>query len=185
MKPTLQARKDWYEALLEDVFRVAGHLPYAARRMLSLQACMESGYGTTTAAQAHNLWNLTAGPDNSKALRVYLESGGRVLREEKADLEYAPVGVIPVPQTGWWKDDKGRWKRSIAQNWRSYPTRDDGIRDYAIRWMNRKDYVEVSRALLDGDMERWVDALYRARFFTLPPVDYLEGLRRVEKEVST
>ena len=183
MTPDIKARRAWMAELESDLSRVASALPHQARRLLALQAALESGYGTATASKAHNLWNLTAGSDGSQTLRRYLDAGGRVLREENADWEYAKPGA-PLVGQGWQKDGKGRLRKRIAQNWRSYATRDAAILDYAQQWMHRRDYGDVLSALLAGDVARWCYELHRVGFFTLPPEEYLSRMRLVEAEVS-
>ncbi len=170
-EPALEARKVWARQLEECATCTLPALTPAARRLCVLQACLESGYGTTTAAKVYNLWNLTAGKDGSGVLAAYLARGGKVLREEDADLEYS-------------KDAEGKLVvRRIAQNWRAYDSREAGLRDWWA-WMRRPDYTKVLSMLLRGDLPGWVYELRERSFFTLPAEEYLARLRQKSLETA-
>lgn len=173
----------WHEKLMGELFVAAAALPFESRRILAIQAALESGFGTSFASKANNLWNLTAGPDGSPALKKWLEVGGRILPQDNADWEYADNGV--TPQGREWSLDNGRWRRRISQNWRSYPTRFDCIHDYlGPWWLRRPNYTRVLNALIAGNMAHFVAELSLVRFYTLPPQRYLERMRETEAEVT-
>lgn len=123
-----------------------------AREIVIAHAAYESGWGgTSQARQAFNLFNVTAG---SRWTGPVVEGG---------DLEYSGGSV-----------------KRITQKWRVYDSMNAAVEDY-LALLDAPHFKAhgVMDALLAGDVDRFLSALYAGKYFTLPVAEYARTFRGV------
>ena len=155
-------------------------LSFQSRLLLFSHAAYESGWGVTAAAarNAYNAFNTTAGKDGSVTLQRYLASGGQVWAQPNADFTYSNPPADPAAE-GWTKDQQGRWRLRIPQNWRKFNSWEENIRDQWNHWILRSDYTRVRAALEAADPVAYVQALYDVKYFDYPVQSYAQELLSV------
>ena len=159
----------FHQGLRAPLSEVFADLSPEARDILSAMLALESGNRSSFAARYHNLGNLTAPATYP----------GPTIVQPNADWEYKELSYSPGPNSEWQPDPNSSifFRRRIAQRWRTYPDDPTFLTDFRTI-LKLPRYRAAWEGLKVGSVEQFVTGLHDGGYFTLPPDQYLAGLKK-------